>query len=327
MSKNFEGHHMNNPSQPSQENSPHAMPSLPDDFRQNVLGVRGEEGEEWLRQLPNLLNEYSQKWSLSIGTPEHKLNFNYVVPADLADGTEAILKVGWPNPELLSEIDTLKAYDGKKAVKLLKADREGGVLLLERVRPGQALTEIQEHDDEEAIKIAAAVIRDLPVAVPSEGNFPTVVEWAEAFKRLRSEELPSEVVNMLDRAEELLAELEQSKKEEKLLHGDLHFENILLDKKNGWIAIDPKGVIGDPVYETARLLHNGSNLLKNDNPQLIIEQRIERLSEMLGYDKERIAKWAYVDSMLTGCWSMEDNSDYKSAIEFAKIFQRIIEKK
>ncbi len=303
------------------------MLSLPDSFRQNVIAVWGKQGEEWLRELPNILKLYSQKWALDITAPEHTLNYNYVAPARLKDGTEAIIKIGYPNPEIVSEINALKAYEGKKAVKLLRTDPENGVLLLERIRPGRALTEIQERDDEEATKIAATVIRDLPTSTPKGVEFSTVAQWGEVFHRIQNKGLPQGMIVMLNQAEELMTELDQSKQEEKLLHGDLHFENILFDEKNGWVAIDPKGVIGDPVYEAARLLHNPSNLFKKDNPKGIIKQRIEILSAILNYEKERIAKWAFVDSLLATCWSIEDNGDYKNAIESAKIFQRILEEK
>ena len=326
MSENFE-HFMNNNDNMEPENPSLEIPPLPEDFRQNVIGVWGTQGEEWLQKLPSIINRFKQQWALEVGAPEHKLNYNYVAPARLQDGTEAILKLGSPNPELLYEIDTLTAYDGKKAVRLLKSDREAGAMLLERIRPGKALTALQEQDDEQATTIAATVIRDLSVEVPTEGTFPTIADWGKVFERIRSKELPVDIVPMLDRAERLLGELDQSKQAEKLLHGDLHFENILLDEKNGWVAIDPKGVVGDPTFEAARLLHNPQSLAQEANARQIIERRLEILSSTLNQDKKRLAQWGYVDCMLAASWGIEDNGSYSHVIECAKILEALFEEK
>jgi streptomycin 6-kinase len=301
------------------------MLSLPPELRQNVVGTSGQKGEQWLQQLPSIITEHEKKWLLHITQPEHKLNYNYVAPAYRNDGIEAIIKIGIPNPELRSEIETLTIYNGKKMVQLLKADPGAGVLLLERIRPGTPLTEVQQEDDKKATTIMAELIRDMSALVPKENNFPTLTQWFETFQRIRNEKIPSEFIPLIEKAEEIVSELEKSKSAEKLLHGDLHFENVLLDEKKGWIAIDPKGVIGDPVYETARLLHNpNSMLVKAKNPQEIVEKRIEILSSILKWDKERIAKWGYVDCVLASCWSIEDNQDYSEAVESIKIFQKIL---
>ena len=40
-----------------------------------------------------------------------------------------------------------------------------------------------------------------------------------------------------------------------LLHGDLHHENIMHGPR-GWLAIDPKGVLGDPGFDAANMFYN-----------------------------------------------------------------------
>jgi streptomycin 6-kinase len=39
-----------------------------------------------------------------------------------------------------------------------------------------------------------------------------------------------------------------------LLHGDLHHENILKNENGSYTVIDPKGVIGDPVFDLSRFI-------------------------------------------------------------------------
>lgn len=70
-----------------------------------------------------------------------------------------ILKLGVPNRELTSEVDALRLYNGVGACRLLDADAEKGILLLERLKPGHMLATVM--DDERATRIAVEVMKNL----------------------------------------------------------------------------------------------------------------------------------------------------------------------
>ena len=53
---------------------------------------------------------------------------------------------------------------------------------------------------------------------------------------------------------QIFFELTESQGKTLLLHGDLHHDNILFDKKRGWLAIDPKGIIGEAEIEVSAFL-------------------------------------------------------------------------
>jgi len=53
--------------------------------------------------------------------------------------------------------------------------------------------------------------------------------------------IPTAVV---DTADATYAELCRTQRNPRLLHGDLQHSNVLLDHRRGWVAIDPKGVVG-----------------------------------------------------------------------------------
>ncbi len=157
--------------------------SLPDGFKRRIISVWGEAGHEWLRRLPHILNTCRDRWGLSLPAPVPNLSYNLVMKVVRADGTEAILKVGVPNQELLTEIAALRWYRGQGTVPLLAADPKLGALLLKRILPGSPLSEFE--NDEQAALIAAQLMRDLPVPVPAEHPFPTLDHWARGFNRLR----------------------------------------------------------------------------------------------------------------------------------------------
>ncbi len=79
--------------------------AIPEPFARAMREVYGEAGEAWLRSLPRLVDEYAERWSLTVLPPFAPLTYNYVAPAVRADGGEAVLKLGVHNPELSSESD------------------------------------------------------------------------------------------------------------------------------------------------------------------------------------------------------------------------------
>jgi streptomycin 6-kinase len=109
-----------------------------------------------------------------------------------------------------------------------------------------------------------------------------------------------------------------------VLHGDLHHFNILAATRQPWLAIDPKGVVGEAEYETGALLRNPVPDIRN-HPRLgeLLSRRISQLADELGFDKGRIRCWAIAQAVLSAWWTYEDsdgkvNDDLRSSIDFAE---------
>src|SRR5690242_19456162 len=121
-----------------------------DEFLINV-SLHGEKGKAWLNSIPSIIAMYENKWSLHVGKP-YTLTYNYVAPVVLQDGTPAVVKIGMPwEKEFLNEIDALQVFNGDGVSKLLRADREKYVMLLQQVQPGTPLSTIE--DDDKATRI------------------------------------------------------------------------------------------------------------------------------------------------------------------------------
>jgi streptomycin 6-kinase len=286
--------------------------TIPGDFARTIIDVHGEAGVEWLGKLPALLADCAQRWSLTPDLPFAPLSYNYVLPALRADGARVVLKAGVPERELLAEIEALRLFDGRGSVRLLDADPDRGVLLLERIEPGTPLTAVFDAGrDEEATAAAAAAMRRLWRPAPPAGPFPSVADWARGLTRLRSQfaggsgPLPAALV---DQAEQLFAELIGSMDEPVLLHGDLHHGNILAAGRAPWLAIDPKGVVGEPAYEAGALLRNPMpRILEIVEPRRLLTRRIDQLGEALGLDRVRLRGWGIAQAVLSAWWSLEDH--------------------
>lgn len=299
---------------------------VPRSLIQATATMRGAAGAEWLKRLPTLVTDVEHRWSLEAGPPFAGLSANWVAPATLADGTPAVLKMSFPeDKEFGTEAQALRLFDGRGICRLIRLDRERGAMLLERCEPGAPLTTVQ--DDEEATSIAADVLRRIWRPAPPEHSFPLVSDWARGFDRLRRHydggtgPMPAALV---ERAESLFAELIPSQAEQVLLHGDFHHENVLSAGRESWMAIDSKGVVGEPAYDAATLLREPPELARDPNASRVLEHRLEQLSGELGLDRERLRGWALAQSVLAAYWGLEDSGRaWDEALVFARLLSEI----
>ncbi len=303
------------------------MFELPFDYIQRVKDTFGPDGQVWLSRFPETLQIYRDRWSLTLRLPFEPLSYNYVAPASLPNGDQVVLKLGVPNAELLTEIEALRRYVGRAAVRLLHADPAGGALLLERVRPGTALID-SDFDDERATRIAAQLMQRLWRPVQGEQPFPTVETWFRGLRRLRSRydggtgPLPPALVSQ---AEALLADLSESADSPVLLHGDLHYWNILAAEREPWLAIDPKGIIGEPAFEVGAWMRNPVTEVASW-PELkrVSARRLDQFSQILSLDRQRLLGWSLAQAVLSACWSLEENqAGWQNAIVVAETLAEI----
>ena len=299
------------------------MTVIPEAFAQRMREVYSDEGAAWLAGLPALLDACARHWGLTLGTP-FALSYNYVAPAVRADGTEVVLKVGVPGSGLQREIAALRLYDGHGITQLLDADPDQGVFLLERLTPGTTLAELD--DDAAATRIAAGVMRRLWRSVPPDYDypFPTVADWAGDLADMRarfdgtSGPFPPA---LFARAERLFAELIPTMAAPVLLHGDLHHFNILRAQRHPWLALDPKGLVGEPAYETGAFLRNPLDvILAAPNPARLLARRVDLFADELALDRARILGWGIAQAVLSGWWMIEDHGHgWEPVIAFAEI--------
>jgi streptomycin 6-kinase len=283
---------------------------ITEDFARATVELHGERGRRWLQSLPGVVEACAARWSLKVGPPFAPLTYNYAAPAEGEGGARLVLKVGVPVRELLTEIEALRVFDGRGAARLLESDAEAGALLLERLEPGTPLTALCERNDAAATSAAASVMRKLWRPAPAAHTFPTVADWGRGFQRLRERfgggtgPLPRALV---EEAESLFSELLKSSAEPALLHGDLHHGNVLAARRDPWLAIDPKGLVGEPAYEVGALLRNPlPQLFRWPQPVRASERRIAQLSEELGFERARVRGWGLAQAVLAGWWSFED---------------------
>jgi streptomycin 6-kinase len=216
----------------------------------------GASGRAWIAALPGLAAGFLARWALrQDGPPSHGM-VSLVLPVLCADGTPAALKLQPVSDENVGEPIGLRAWDGDGAVRLLDHDPHTGTMLLERLDAARPLSRLP--DDIAAVQILAELMARL-VARPAPEGLRRLSDIATAML----DQVPDLVPALPDPAEQRLVRSCASAMAElvgecgdRLLHWDLHFDNILAGQREPWLAIDPKPLAGDPGFELLPALGN-----------------------------------------------------------------------
>jgi streptomycin 6-kinase len=231
----------------------------------------------------------ARDWGLRLGDPYPPGAAGYVVRAELADGTPAVLKLQHSHREDEQEADALERWDGDGAVRLLRRDDERHALLLERCEPGTPLSN-GAHDP------LGVLIALLPRLWKDGTGFHTladeVAHWA----------LEGDVGKLAN-------ELAATQGEPVLLHQDLHGDNVLAAEREPWLVIDPKPLAAErefavaPIVRSFELGHSKRDVL----------YRLDRLCAELGLDRGRARGWTVVQ---TTAWDEDASVDRSEVVEW-----------
>ena len=264
------------------------------------------------------LGRYLNQWQLSDPEPLVE-TFTSDLFKVQASGQTAVLKI-------LSEagavderaaIDVLHWYDGHGAVRLLRHD--SGAMLLEYI-DGEDLTELVKNGrDDEATKIIADVLNRLHFASRSKipgGLTPLLRRFQSLFDKVSQDQQQDSIFR---RGAAVASDLLSDQGTVHVLHGDIHHGNIRLHGARGWLAIDPKGLIGDRTYDAANALCNPHSLPEIvQNPERLSRQA-EIMATALDLDRKRLLSYTFAHACLSACWSLEDGHDPRHSLAVAKI--------
>lgn len=267
---------------------------------------RGDDWATWMRALPRLVRDLLTEWELvGDGPPTHG-ECALVLPVRTRDRTPAVLKLGWPHEEAEFEYLALRLWAGDGAVRLLRADPRRSVMLLERAST-RDLTTVPLHD---ACEVVAALYPRLHLAAPPQLQRLSALcgQWS---KRLLA--LPSNVPvprRYVEQAAALARDFAADDAADgRLIHSDLHFENVLASHRQDWLAIDPKPLSGDPHAEIAPLLWNRWPEIESAySVREAIRERFLTVVEVAGFDEDRARDWVIVRMMVNAMWELEEPS-------------------
>jgi streptomycin 6-kinase len=215
----------------------------------------------------------------------------------------------------------LRYFGGQGAVRLLRHD--DGAQLMEYADGDDLMPLMERGEDERATRIIAGVIRQLhcvPQETPHDGLF-TLERWfRELFRKAAAEAAMGEA-SIFGRGARVAARLLADQREVRVLHGDIHHRNIR-GSARGWLAFDPKGLVGERTYDCANTLCNPElpHLVHNER-RLLTNAGI--LANELTIDVQRVLAFTYAYACLSPSWSLGGGD--AEAAEWALKVARIVE--
>jgi len=264
----------------------------------------GPTGGDWVAGLPRLLAQMIDEWSLRPSGATLTGCTAVVVPVD-RDGEDLALKLVWPHVDAAGEPLALRLWDGDGAVRLVAASPTRSALLLERLDHTRDL-EDPSMDTDTACEIIGGLLARLHVPAPP--NIRSLAAFTEAHLHGPlgvaggRDHLPRRAV---DRALGLAVDLlSRSDATATLVHGDLHFRNVLAGARAPWLVIDPKPMAGHPGVELQPLLRNRVDELGTGSAfRWSVRHRLEIVCDAAGIDEDVARYWTIVMSTIEAHWA------------------------
>ncbi|MBP0461925.1 aminoglycoside phosphotransferase family protein [Streptomyces montanisoli] len=285
------------------------MIEVPAELAASQARFEGEAGRAFVAALPATAAGFLARWGLRrTGPALHGMTALVLPVVREADGVRAALKLQLITDESAGEALALRAWDGGAAVRLLAhgADGATGALLVEAADPSRDLDALPAR---EAVAEIGRLLARLTSA-PAPAGLRTL---GDVTARMLAEAagVPAEAPSsgLLRECAAVVREV-AGEPGDRLLHWDLHFQNVLGSRRDdggsrrddgGWLAIDPKPLAGYPGFELYPALRN------RFDPGDVL-WRFDLLTETLGLDADRARAraWTLARVLQDGLWAWRD---------------------
>jgi streptomycin 6-kinase len=277
------------------------------------------KGANRMQATMNSAEPYFEQWHLVPDGAVTETPSSWLVPVRRG-AVPAILKMLKPSSDERRAAAWLRYIDGDGAVRLYESD--ANALLLERVNgPRSLMAMVTANGDDQTAEILADTVAKLHA--PRSGHIPPrLTPLREWFSSLYAHE---SAMQLLGRCAAVARKLLANERDAAPLHGDLHHGNVLDGGERGWLAIDPKALIGERAYEVA-------NLLGNPSPHGEIvhhTDRMQRLTRLyagrLGLDPRRVLAFAFAHAGLSASFDMDDGRDPSFGLRCAEVLEPLVD--
>ncbi len=241
---------------------------------------------------------WKKKWNLvqdgtPIATPGSSL-----LPVKMNDAM-AMLKIARDEHEIRGG-KVLQWWDGNGAARVFA--RSANALVMERAQGKQSLMQMALHgQDDKASRIACDTVAQLHAHAGQVLDRPELITlqmwFADLFAVARSNPVLHQCANA---AQRLLAEPEEIT----VLHGDIHHDNILDFADRGWLAIDPKGLLGERGFDYANLIVNPD--LPTVTDPVRFARQVQVVSQAADLNRHRLLYWVLAFAGLSAVWFIQD---------------------
>jgi streptomycin 6-kinase len=279
--------------------------SIPETMIQRLVNWHGRENlAAWFETMPAKLAAWCETWEITLEQRELPDTVSLVLFGDSARVGPVVIKVGPPNDESRAEIAATRAASGPGMVELLAADPDVSLIMLKRLQPGTMLRDV-DLNDEDATRVAAERLHAFWRDLKEPGDLTPLTRWTKSLQDFAPREQKGFPNDLVHRAQALLNDMLANPRPASLLHGDLHHLNILWQEGEGWITIDPKGLIGERGFDITAWMMNPWGFPNTPGYLQQANRRLDIFAEELGEDRDRLVQWVVVFAALSLCWSLE----------------------
>lgn len=260
----------------------------------------GDDGRRWLATLPEKVDRLCEIWGLELVDRSAAHGANALVVPVVRGSEQCMLKVSWHAQTLVNEATALRAWGGDHAVLLLDALPSENALLLERLDSARTLRSL---DLMPAAEVAGSMIRRL--AIPAPSDVPQLGDAAaETAETLQPRQdalggpVPGRWVDLAVQLERDLA----ADADNLLVHGDLHYGNILAGTRHPWLAIDPRGAAGDPEFSVPELMWTRIDELSDP---VAVRRLLDVIVAAGDLDADKARAWTIVRAVDYWLWGLD----------------------
>jgi streptomycin 6-kinase len=245
------------------------------------------------------------RWSLTKSTPVVETPTSWIYRVEQNGRNFAAVKILKPHAaeEERRGARLLQWYSGEGAVTVF--DTHGDTIFMEWLDGGTLGDAVRSGHDEQSAIAAATVVAGLLRKRPDAPD--DLQPLRDRFAALFATDVrawPHTARDLYARSAGIALKLFDRPTAQLPLHGDLHHDNILSSDR-GWLAIDPKGLVGDPIYEVANLFRNPVDARDTVADSKRIYAMADIFQQRLGFSRKLMFGYAAAHSALAACWSLQ----------------------
>lgn len=258
-----------------------------------------------------IFNDYLKKWQLSQDGDPIITKTSRLLPV-FYKGSSAMLKIAISEEERIGA-KLMVWWSGNGAARILK--HENDALLMERAIGSCSLLRMAKTgQDDEASKIICEVVARLHAR--NKKLLPaTLVSLSTWFRSLHIAAI--KYGGIFTQAALVAEGLLKNPQEIVVLHGDIHHQNVLDSGVHGWIAIDPKGLLGERGFDYANIFCNPDWDVATSTGRLARQATI--VAEAAGLERSRLMRWILAYAGLSAAWSLNDGDSPDLALSIANL--------
>jgi streptomycin 6-kinase len=256
-----------------------------------------------------MFGEYLKRWGLTPDGEPMVTRTSRLLPVRSGD-VPAMLKVALLDEERIGGM-LMHWWSGCGAAPVMARDENA--ILMERAAKGASLADIARKRDDDASRILCSVLARLHTP---RGEAPAALvalkEWFEPLQTTAEAR-----GGLFGIAAATASDLFSGQQDIVVLHGDMHHANVLNFGSRGWLAIDPKGLIGERYFDYANIFCNPDAEMPTLPGRLSRQSRV--VAEAAHLDRHRLLAWIVAWAGLSAAFDLDDGLPPNAALTIVEL--------